>query len=516
LSLMASTIDQRMALHVQQTPLGVIEWDTDFRVTDWNPAAERIFGYSREEALGKHPAGLILPQEVRAVIDEIWQQLLEQRGGTRSTNDNVTKDGRLIHCEWYNTPLIDESGNVVAVASLVQDVTDKVRAENALKQSQQMLRQVLDTIPVQVYWKDQEMRYLGCNASFAEHAGLDAVDEVVGLSDDDCPWAESSADIKDVDHRVISTGVSQIAFDQQITDLSGNLRWLRTSKIPLRNSRQDIIGLLGIDEDITHRKTYERRLRNYTALLKQSNRELQDFAFVASHDLQEPLRKVVVFGDRLRKLLGGVMDDNADDYLRRMQSAASRMQNLINDLLAYSRIATNGRAFSPTDLSEVLRGVLGDLEIAIRESGANIEAEVLPVVDADPMQMRQLLQNLLSNSMKFRKPNRPLNIKISSEMSSTDPDLDSDDEATGAVVRLVVEDNGIGFDPKYAEKIFIVFQRLQGRDTHAGTGIGLSICRRIVDRHGGRISAESRPGEGARFIVRLPLSQAQGEIKNGF
>ncbi len=258
--------------------------------------------------------------------------------------------------------------------------------------------------------------------------------------------------------------------------------------------------------DITERREGEERLKLFAAKLERSNRELQDFASVASHDLQEPLRKIQAFGDRLKLKYGGALGDEGLDYVRRMQSAAARMQALIDDLLTFSRVGSEARPFVPVDLGSIARDVLGDLEVQIERAGARIEIGELPTVEADPVQMRQLLQNLIGNSLKYRRPEVTPEVKIYSAAA---------DGAGGdaRLCRVVVEDNGIGFDEKYLERVFTVFQRLHGRTQYEGTGVGLAVCRKIAERHGGGITARSAPGRGAAFIVTLPVEQQQQEAR---
>lgn len=252
-------------------------------------------------------------------------------------------------------------------------------------------------------------------------------------------------------------------------------------------------------------------LTAFAERLEWSNRELQDFASVASHDLQEPLRKVVAFGDRLRAKYGDQLDAQGSDYLERMQNAARRMQTLIDDLLSYSRVTTKARPFAPVDLGRLVREVVTDLEERIAREGGQVEVGRLPVVDADASQMRQLFQNLIANGLKFRAPDRPPVVRVhagSDDVAGLQPN-DWADVRISSVAgdhRIVVEDNGIGFEPRYAERIFSIFERLHGRDAYEGTGIGLAICRKIVERHRGTLTAEGRPDAGARFIVSLPES----------
>jgi light-regulated signal transduction histidine kinase (bacteriophytochrome) len=242
-------------------------------------------------------------------------------------------------------------------------------------------------------------------------------------------------------------------------------------------------------------------LNELNARLQTSNRELQDFASVASHDLQEPLRKIQAFGDRLALRAAPALGAEGLDYLHRMQNAAGRMQSLISDLLTFSRVATKGHAFIPTDLNQIVGEVMNDLEAALEKNAGRIEIGELPTIDADPMQMRQLLQNLIGNALKFRKPDVQSVVRVSGRL------IEEKVEGASPIVRLElsVADNGIGFDEKYLDRIFNVFQRLHGRNSYEGTGIGLAVCRKIAERHGGTITAISKPGVGSTFVVTLPV-----------
>ncbi len=228
--------------------------------------------------------------------------------------------------------------------------------------------------------------------------------------------------------------------------------------------------------------------------LTRSNRELESFASVASHDLQEPLRKILAFGDRLRTQAAGALNPAAADSLARMLNAATRMQTLINDLLSFARVGSRAQEFVTVRLDAIVTDVLVDLESRISEVGATVHFESMPEIEADPLQMRQLFQNLISNALKFRRQGVPPVIGIRSR------------EDDGRAI-IEVADNGIGFEEQYADRIFGIFQRLHGRGAYEGTGIGLAICRRIVERHHGSISASGRLGEGATFRVTLPMEQ---------
>ncbi len=262
-----------------------------------------------------------------------------------------------------------------------------------------------------------------------------------------------------------------------------------------------------LQQEITERKQAEERLQATASRLEHSNRELQDFAYVASHDLQEPLRKVQAFGDRLKAACVKALGAEGRDYLERMQAAAKRMQILIDDLLAFSHVTTKANPFERADLNKIVGEVLSDLEVRIQQTCGRVDLGELPILDADPLQMRQMFQNLIVNALKFHQEGRPPVVKIRSEAARAPGAASSGHDQTNGRCQITVEDNGIGFDEKYLDRIFVLFQRLHGRAAYEGTGIGLAICRKIADRHGGSITARSTLGEGSTFIITLPLKQ---------
>jgi signal transduction histidine kinase len=239
------------------------------------------------------------------------------------------------------------------------------------------------------------------------------------------------------------------------------------------------------------------KLLRHAAELSRSNAELEQFASIASHDLQEPLRKVQTFAAQITATESDRLSEQGQDFLRRMSDAAGRMRALIDDLLMFSRVSTKARPFVDVDLGETLGLVLSDLEVALQESGAQLAINQLPTVQADPLQMRQLLQNLLANALKFRR-------------AGVVPEIAVDATVADGIVELRVADNGLGFDAQFATRIFRAFERLHGTSAYPGTGIGLALCRKIVERHHGTITADGREGEGATFTVRLPLHQPAG------
>lgn len=261
--------------------------------------------------------------------------------------------------------------------------------------------------------------------------------------------------------------------------------WWNLDLVPLRGENGTVHHILILEHEVTD-------LVNERQQLERSNKELQDFAFVASHDLREPLRKITAFGEML-------LDDPANltekqqDYLERMCSAASRMQNMVEELLKLSRLTTHPRTFVRVDLGQVVTEVISDLEVQLLQSSGRMEVGVLPTIVGDQLLMRQLFQNLIGNALKFHQPEQPPCIKISYEA------------LPGNAVRVFIQDNGIGFNIEDAERIFQPFQRLVSKSQYEGSGMGLAICRKIVERHGGTITATSKPREGSTFVVTLPL-----------
>jgi len=285
--------------------------------------------------------------------------------------------------------------------------------------------------------------------------------------------------------------------------------------------------MITIIQDITERKRTGEMLLTYTEQLRRSNQALEDFAFIASHDLQEPLRKIQAFGDSLQNS-GDNLDERQRDYVKRMRGAAGRMEQMVDDLLALSRVTTEGQPFKPVDLSQVAEEVLSDLELQIRRTGGKVILSGLPVVEADPFQMRQLLQNLIGNALKYHRTGVPPVVKVYSlgtgdqGSGTSDQGLVTRNESSVLVsqslvpdhqslVTILVEDNGIGFDQSQVERIFQPFQRLVGKSQYEGNGIGLAIVHKIVERHNGKITAHSRRGQGSTFNVSLPVRHTRNE-----
>jgi PAS domain S-box-containing protein len=330
---------------------------------------------------------------------------------------------------------------------------------------------------------------------WAEHYSLYQADGVTPMSTEEIPLfrALKGEQVRELEMMIVPAN-------------GAPARTLLASGQPMLSADGIQLGAVVAMQDISEQKALERRLRAHAHELEQKNRELQDFASVASHDLQEPLRKIQAFGDLVISSEGEALSESGRDYLARMRKSAGRMRALIDDLLELSRISSELRSFIPVDLTHVAEEVIADLDVRVRETGARIEIGMLPRVTADLTQMRQLLQNLIGNALKFKREDRPPHIQIFARRVAKDLPGGRQGEVTAW--RIFVEDNGIGFDIKYLDRIFVPFQRLHGRDAFEGTGMGLAICRKIVTRHGGEITAESVPGQGSAFIFTLPCDRS--------
>jgi len=376
--------------------------------------------------------------------------------------------------------------------------------EQKLRDSERHFQSWFQDAPVACHEVDRNGVLLCVNQAECELLGFSA-EEMVGRP----IWEFMAAE----DREKTRTGLLQrIADEQPLVPLEREYKRRDGSSVIMEIHQKRIrdaggrpTGLRTFLLDITQRKRAETTLVEQADKLARSNAELEQFAYVASHDLQEPLRKIQAFGDRLKTKYEAGLGPEGLDYLTRMQNAAARMQVLIQDLLSLSRVASNSKPFTSVDLGDVVRTVVSDLEMRINDAQGRVEIGTLPVIFGDRGQMAQLFQNLIGNGLKFRKPGEIPVVKIDSRLQPL---------ASGAAGwHIAVEDNGIGFDEKYRDRIFQIFQRLHGRNEYEGTGIGLAICRKIVDRHNGSIAAYGTPGQGAKFIIALP-QRTPGDDQN--
>ena len=365
-----------------------------------------------------------------------------------------------------------------------------------------LMETLLNNIPDHIYFKDRESRFIRVNKAMARRFNLGNAAEAIGKTDFDFFTAEHAQQAFDDEQEIIRTGKPMVDREEKETWPDGSVSWVSTTKQCLRGQNGEIMGTFGLSRDITPRKMAEEALAKKADELTRSNHELEQFAYVASHDLQEPLRMIASYTQLLARRYRDQLDKDAHEFIGYAVEGATRMQVLINDLLAYSRVGTRGKPFSPTDCNEVLARALDNLKFVIQDAKATVTTSSLPTVLGDSTQLMQLLQNLISNAVKFRGTARP-EVRIEAELKPADLGMQQPDVPQFEWV-LSVRDNGIGIEPQYFERIFVIFQRLHTRELYPGTGIGLAICKKITERHGGRIWVESVPGQGATFFFTIP------------
>lgn len=362
------------------------------------------------------------------------------------------------------------------------------------------LQLVLNNIPSFVFWKDREYKYLGCNMNFAKTAGLKSPDEIIGKNDYDMPWSKEDSDFyRKVDKEVMASGKPQINFEEPQTFSNGLTRWLRTSKIPLRNFSGVVIGILGLYEDITERKNIElelseqnKNLRTLNTKLELANIDLEQFAYALSHDLQEPLLMMEGFSKSLLNKYAAALDGNGKNSLEYIIKGTQRMSTLIRQILNYSELEKIEDQFKKVDLNIILKKVLKDLNNFLNDKKAEIKAN-LPSqkVKCRPQRMKILFNNLITNGVKFNESEIP-EIEIGFKEKETE-------------FQFTFSDNGIGIDKKFNNIIYKPFKRLHNRRKFPGSGIGLSICKRVVHLHGGIIfHTANKNNSGTSFHFTIP------------
>ena len=604
----------RSLIEVSLDPLVTI--GPDGKITDVNKATESVTGYSRKELIGTDFSNYFTePEKAKEGYKQVFREGLVRDYALEIRHRNGHITPVLYNASVYR----DEDGEIIGIFAAARDITELKRTERALKESLNFQETLLDAVPVPIFYKNTEGKYIGCNALFAnevvglpkeeiigktyseltnnapenlikEYDNIDLqvcqdgkkhrtelknryltkslgkefvvtkvpffniqgqIDGLIGALFDitehkkaekamklaneyNRSLIEASVDplvtigpdgkITDVNNSTESvTGYSRreligtdfsdyftdpekaregyqevfrrgsvLNYALEIQNMNGHITPVLYNASIYRDESGKVIGVFAAARDITERKKAEEMLKQKLEELARSNAELEQFAYVASHDLQEPLRMVVSYLQLLQRKYQGKLDSKADKYIYFAVDGASRMQVLINDLLEFSRVTTKANEFEPTNCKSIMDQVLSDLEIFIRENRASISYGPLPVVMADPVQFAQVFQNLISNAIKFRSEEAP-QIKISAEKRA-DHWLFS------------VKDNGIGIDPKYSDRIFEVFKRLHKREEYPGTGIGLSICKKIIERHEGQIWVESEAGKGSTFCFTLPIN----------
>jgi two-component system sensor kinase FixL len=461
--------------------------DADGRFVTINPACEQLWGYSQEELIGRKHIELVVPDDVDKT-NEAAADIMAGNKATDFENCYRHKNGSLVHVMWSAS--WSESEQVFF--SVARDITLRHLNEAATS----TLASIVESSADAIISKTLAGTITSWNAGAQRLFGY-AAEEIIGQHVSKLFPPERSDEETHI-RETIARNERIENFETVRIRKDGKQIQVSVTVSAVKDKKGNVVGISKIARDITEQKIAGEKLKKFATELQRSNSELQDFASVASHDLQEPLRKIQSFADELKRSVVNKIDADEQDMLDRIVSAGGRMRTLINDLLAFSRVTTMARPFVPVDLALIAKEVMSDLEVRLVDTKGRIEVHDLPTIDADPLQMRQLLQNLIGNGLKFHAPGVTPLITVTCENG-------------GPNYRLSVTDNGIGFDEKYVDRIFTVFQRLHGRREYEGTGIGLAICRKIAERHGGQIEAHSVPGAGSTFTVTLPGKQTNEE-----
>lgn len=384
-------------------------------------------------------------------------------------------------------------------AALNTELAERKRAEVVARDSEALYHSLVDTLPINILRKDLRGRVTYGNRGYCERMGKPLA-ELLGRSDYDLFPKDLANKYLSDDEKVIRTGEMFEDIEEHRTS-EGKKAYVHVLKAPVRDSQNKVVGTQIIFWDVTARKLAEEALAKAATELARSNKELEQFAYVASHDLQEPLRMITSYTQLIARRYKDKLDDDAKEFMHFAVDGALRMQRLIQGLLDYSRVGTKGKPFEEVDCNNILDSALANLTISIEESKARITRDTLPIITGDPVQLTQLLQNLIGNALKFHGSAEP-RIHLSAKRA-----LRKDAAALGVAPyewTFSVHDNGIGIEPQYFERIFVIFQRLHTHDQYPGTGIGLAICKKIVERHSGRIWLESNPGHGTTFFFTFP------------
>lgn len=421
-----------------------------------------------------------------------------------------TKKGNLLTVYEHGHIELDEEGNMVRALVITRDITEQEESIKTLADYKAMMEEnetflnygswESDPLGDVIYWSDGMYHIFGYDDQEKNNTQVNLQLYERHIAPDNLKTMREN-------NSLLPKNYDFYQHDYEIKDNKDNVKILSTYAKVIRNAEQEITKIIGTTRDVTELKIYERSLENKINELNKSNHELEEFAYVASHDLQEPLRKISTFGQRLQFKLGSKLGDDGNMYVNRMMVATDNMRKLIDNLLELSRISQNQQPTEQVDLSFILKQVLEELDLKIDETNTVITIEKLPVIEAIASQMQQLFANLLNNCIKFRKTDVPLKIDITFKTITAGEKKDLNLSPAENFYSVRVKDNGVGFEQEYAEKIFQIFQRLQGKSEYPGTGIGLSICKKIVLNHKGLIYAKSELGKGATFFIILPKTQ---------
>ena len=513
--------EEKFRIALEGGKMGTFDYYPQTGKLEWSHRAKELFGIPSETPASYDLYLDVLHPEDRAnSLNLQGHNHIFENGGLYELEYRVIgkTDGRIRWIRSNGKITYDVDGNPVRHTGVVRDITERKIATQALKGSEERFRLLAEKLPHLVWETDEKGLPLYASGRWKEYSGVNPD------SEDSWKMIVHPDDLESTSKNWINSLATGNIYRSEVRlrGKTGEYRWFTVFGQPVLDDHSQIIKWIGAFTDIHAEKSFaielEKQVENRTRELEQVNRalaaknielekmnkELESFAYVSSHDLQEPLRKIQTFATRLLEKEASNLSEQGKDHFRRMQGAAERMQQLINDLLSYSRTSTFERVYQKVDLQSLVDDVKEDLKDELKQKAAVIETSGLTEVNVIAFQFRQLMNNLISNSLKFSREGIAPVIKIKAELvrgsqfANVKPDPDKE------YCHITVSDNGIGFEPEYNEKIFEVFQRLHGRSEYSGTGIGLAIVKKIVDNHSGFVSAKGRLNEGATFDIYIP------------
>jgi PAS domain S-box-containing protein len=526
----------------------IILLDTEGNIREWNKGAESVYGYTAPQIAGKNVEIFYTDADRANGLLKHLLKLAVTQGSVIHEGWRVKKGGVKFWAGVVITAMLDKRGALIGFTLVARDLTERQKAEDHLRQFAEDLQttnEELEATNEELEAANEELGLMNEELRRSEERYHRMVAEVqdyaiilLNREGDIEDWNAGAEFIKGYtaneiigkNFRIFYTKEDREAkLPEKLIDIAvrkgrahhegwrvrkdGTKFWGSITITALHGSHNNVVGFTKVTRDLTERKMAEDSLKRKNVELQDANKELEamnkelsSFAYISSHDLQEPLRKIQTFSTRVMELEENNISEKGLGYLNRIVAAAQRMRLLIDDLLTYSRANNAEQIFEPTDLNSILRDVLNDLDNNIEEKKAVIECNPLPVMNVIPFQFYQLLFNLLINALKFTKPGRSPYILIRSATLPADRVPGLQKALAPSYYHLSVADNGIGFLPEHGDRIFEVFQRLHNRDEYEGTGIGLAICKKIVENHNGIIRAQGKPGEGATFHIYLPAN----------
>ncbi|BAU63419.1 signal transduction histidine kinase [Stanieria sp. NIES-3757] len=462
-----------------------------------NDAYCRYFGLDKHTLINQKYTPVIYEADRQRITQQV-ESLNPDHPSTMIEN-RVWAKGKVRWTQWNNRMIFDQQGKFLEYQSVGRDITALKEVEENLRETEELFRQLAENIKDIFFLYSANGKLIYVSPAYEKILHLSCS----SLYEHPESWL---AMVHPNDRPIVQQALAQLnqgdqTYEYRVIALNSQIRWIRTRTFVIRDESGNIYRIAGIGEDVTKQKQAEEKFNALIQELKRSNEALEEFASIVSHDLLSPLHKQQMLRELLVDEYGEILDEQAQEYLDRMAQLNQKMQNLVRGLLAFARVTTQAQPFAPVDLNAVVREVIEEFEAEIAQVNAQIEVGELPTVQGDRLQLEQLFQNLLENALKFRAVDRQPTIKIY-QLFNTQTESEPGEACTPR--QIVIEDNGIGFEPEESEKIFAPFHRLHSSSKYKGTGLGLAICRKIIERHQGTIIAQSQPQQGASFMIGLP------------